>query len=144
MNWNKVQHFLGGIFLLLLTSINTSIGQNTPEAAEASRFEAMVAQDSSTLYKVLHQELNYTHSNGLVETKKDFIHAVVSKKIIYQAIKIEQSKVSKYQKFATIIGICVVKGFYEQKPFEVRLRYLSCYVRKQKHWKLVAWQSQKM
>ena len=128
-------------FLLFPLIINA---QTTPIESEQMRFDAMTHSDTLALARLLNDDLSYMHSNGLEETKQDFIKTVATQKIIYQSITIEKHQGKIYRKNATITGICIVKGLYKGTPFEMKLRYLSFYTKKGRHWKLSAWQSLKL
>jgi hypothetical protein len=47
-------------------------------AAETSRFEAQVNADARALDQLLDDGLEYTHSNGDLDTKKSFIESLTS------------------------------------------------------------------
>lgn len=53
---------------------------------EDQRYEAMVTADVEALDRLLDSALVYTHSNGLVDTKKSYIEGVQSKNFDYREI----------------------------------------------------------
>jgi ketosteroid isomerase-like protein len=131
------------IFCLFFLPLHIN-AQTTPFESEQMRFDAMTQSDTLALARLLNDDLSYMHSNGLEETKQDFIKTVATQKIIYQSITIEKHQGKIYRKNATITGICIVKGLYKGTPFEIKLRYLSFYTKKKRYWKLSAWQSLKI
>src|SRR6476469_7381565 len=54
--------------------------------AEKDRFAAMVNGDRAALEKLLADDLTYTHSTALLETKEQFIKSVTSGNIDYVSI----------------------------------------------------------
>ena len=54
--------------------------------AEKDRFAAMVKGDRAALEKLLADDLTYTHSTALLETKEQFIKSVTSGNIDYVSI----------------------------------------------------------
>lgn len=134
--------------LTLLIVFIASAGFTQDEIAvisriEAKRFEAMTKQDTNYLKFILSPDLVYTHSNGLVETKSDFIQSMISGKIVYQQIGVKEQKVKLFNKTAVVTGIIHVKGLLQGKAFEIDLRFTDVYINTQ-DWKLVAWQSLKL
>jgi hypothetical protein len=114
------------------------------ESIEQQRFEAMTTKNVAFLQEVLAEDLTYTHSNGLFETKKVHIDNIQSGNLVYQSIKVESMSVRVYGKSAVITGIATVGGILKGKEFSLRLRYSDVYVKKKGKWRLVAWQSLKL
>lgn len=131
------------LFLLIAIPL-LGFGQNTDvQAAEQARFQAQVAQDTLALAELLHDELYYLHSNGLVESKQDFIRSVASGKIVYQTMEPQNSQLRRYGKMAILTGLVQVVGLYQGNTFELGLYYTSVYRKKRGKWYLVSWQSTK-
>lgn len=132
------------IYLFLLMLPIFAVAQTKPIDAQQLRFNAMTQMDTVQLEKILHEDLQYAHSNGLIESKKDFIQSVALQKIKYEKIEPIESKVEKYGKTAIITGFCKVNGKFNNIAFEVKLRYLSVYRKKNGRWLLKSWQSLKI
>jgi len=56
----------------------------------------MVKGDAATLEKLLADDLSYTHSSALMETKADVLKGITSGKTKYKAIEFKTSKVRQY------------------------------------------------
>ena len=54
--------------------------------AESLRFGAMMQGDTVTLRQFLADELVYTHSSGLVETRPLYLSAIGSRRTVYESI----------------------------------------------------------
>lgn len=131
-------------FIFLFTGV--SIAQKDAEALsriETKRYDAMSKLDTNYLKFILAEQLVYTHSNGMVETKREFINSIISGKIVYKTIGIKEQKINIIQKTALITGVLNVKGALNGKEFDLDLRYTVVYI-KFEDWKLVAWQSLKL
>ncbi len=111
------------------------------ESIERLRFEAMVKKDFAYLDKVLSEDLIYTHSNGLTETKGEHIGNIQSGKLVYKSIQPEDITILIYKKSAVINGHIKVSVLLEGRDIDIRLRYLNMYVKRKGQWQLVAWQS---
>src|ERR1044072_8053604 len=81
-----------------------------PEAAEAAlamedrRFKAMATSDLNELKAVLADDLHYTHANGMVEDKDEFIRKISSGERVYQDVKLLDRTVSSQPGFTAIFG----------------------------------------
>jgi hypothetical protein len=67
--------------------------EQTVSAMEERRYAAMLAGDVATLERLLDDELTYTHSNGVVDTKATYIAGVRDKVWEYRAIAREDERV---------------------------------------------------
>ena len=134
---------LVSIFLLLSLSLKAQDQKEAISRIETKRYEAMTTKDTNYLKFILADDLVYTHSNGLVETKNEFIQSIISGKIVYGKIGIKEQRIRCYDRTAIIHGILHVEGSLNGKEFLIDLRYTNVYI-KNTDWKLVAWQSLKM
>ena len=124
-----------------VTSVAQTKAQHQLESIENQRFEAMTNKNSAVLQNILADDLTYTHSNGLAETKAQHIENIRTGTIVYQSMQPEEVKVKVYRKTGIITGVVNVKGILKEKEFDIRLRYTDVYIKKRGKWKLVAWQS---
>jgi hypothetical protein len=134
------------VLFLLECCMGSVYAQQEAEAIsriESKRYEAMTNADTGYLRFILSDDLVYTHSNGLVETKTDFIQSISSKKIVYKQIGVREQKIKLHQKTAVVTGVLHVAGSLNGKDFDIDLRYTNVYI-KEKEWKLLAWQSLKI
>lgn len=132
------------LFIFQLSVFSQTKKQRLLENIELRRFEAMTKKDIGFLQNVLSDDLTYTHSNGLFETKTVHLDNIRSGNLIYKTMQPESMKIQVYGKTAVITGFVNVTGLLKDKEFNLRLRYTDVYVRKKGKWKLVAWQSLKI
>src|SRR5713101_4542772 len=66
-------------------------------AAEKQYADAMVKGDAAPLEKLLADDLAYTHSNALTQTKADVLKGITSGTTKYKAIEYKTSKVRQYR-----------------------------------------------
>lgn len=135
------------IFCIFL-SFSVLYGQKNVEKQlmdlEKQRFLAMTQKDTLFLQKILADDLIYTHSNALIETKKDFLESIQTGKITYKSLESEEMKIRIYEKTAVINGLVHVVGALNGKEFDIHLRYVDVYHKNKIGWQLVAWQSVKV
>ena len=111
--------------------------------AEKDRFAAMVKGDRSALEKLLADDLTYTHSTALLETKEQFIKSVTSGTIDYVSIVPSESdaKVRVNGNTAIVNGVAAVNVIDTGKDRKIRIRYTTVYTNRGGAWLLQAWQS---
>lgn len=132
------------IWFVILFSfcLTLSFAQKTIVTSEEARFRAQVQQDTAALQRLLADDMLYIHSNGLVESKSDFLQSIKTGKITYQAMQREgNAQVRTYGKTGIINGIVAAKGLSSGNPFDIRIRYTAVYHKKKSTWQLISWQS---
>lgn len=134
---------------LLLTALGMSTQSSAQSAdeqavrqAEDRRIKAMVDDDYSTLEALLADDLTYTHSSGLLDTKAQYLEALKTGKTKYEAIDRSPSTVRIYGPSAVVNGEAslTMRG----QPAKVNLRYTLVYARRSGRWQMVAWQSTRL
>lgn len=128
---------------LLFPKLNI-YSQTNEFPTESRRFIAMINKDSLALTQLIHNDLIYTHSNGLIESKAKHIHNILSGFISYNSIGNEEFKLRRYGKLTLTNGIIKASGIIDKKPFDIRLRYSGTYIKIKGIWQLLNWQSTKI
>jgi hypothetical protein len=133
---------LAAVLALLLLP---PLGQGDPlealRQAEGRRFAAMVRADTAALRPMLEDQLSYTHSNAMVETRESHLAAIGSRRTVYQAILPVSLTYRLVGEMAIGTGIVSAKGSLEGTRFDVTLRVTTVHVRRDGTWRLLAWQS---
>ena len=73
--------------------------------AEQKRFDAMVANDLAALGGILADELSYTHSTGVQQTKAEFLKDLESGKTRYQRITLVEQHLRLHGSIGIIDGV---------------------------------------
>lgn len=73
-------------------------------AMEDRRFAAMATSDLEELTRVLADDLHYTHANGMVEDKDEFLRKISSGERTYQDVKLLKRSVSSQPGFTAVFG----------------------------------------
>ena len=114
------------------------------KAAEAARFKANVDADSMVLGQVLDDDLEYVHSNGEVNTKKEFIMSLVNGQRDYVATTFEIQSARILGDVAILVGTAKVTVADHGKSLDLDLGYTNIWVWKDKRWQMTAWRSARM
>ena len=111
--------------------------------AEKDRFAAMVKGDRAALEKLLADDLTYTHSTALLETKEQFLKSVTSGNIDYVSIVPSESdwKIRVNGNTAIVNGVAAVNVIDTGKDRKIKLRFTTVQTNRGGAWQLSAWQS---
>src|SRR5687767_8188963 len=71
---------------------------------EDKRFGAMTGKDWKTLDGLLHDQLLYTHSSGVMDTKAVWMEAMQAGRTVYKSVKNSERKVRIYGDNALVTG----------------------------------------
>ena len=113
-------------------------------AAEVARFKACIDGDDAALGRLLDDELQYTHSNGDLESKSRFIAALHDGTRDYVAIDPTLDKVRIYGSVGLIHGrahITVISGGTTNK---FNISYDDVWLWKDGRWQMTSWRSTRL
>ena len=110
-------------------------------AVEAWR-KAMIAADKSALDKLTAAELSYGHSSGRLETKAEFIEAIVTGKSGFSAIELAGQTVNVVDKIAIVRH--TFNATRRKEGDMVKLFNLTIWMQQQDQWKMLARQAAKL
>ena len=110
-------------------------------AVEAWR-KAMIAADKSALDKLTAAELSYGHSSGRLETKAEFIEAIVTGKSGFSAIELAGQTVNVVDKIAIVRH--TFNATRRKEGDVVKLFNLTIWMQQQDQWKMLARQAAKL
>ena len=115
------------------------------EAADDARVAAMKAVDAGQLGELLADDLRYSHSSGVVDTKASFIAALTERKLTYRDIRYEERLFT-----FPAPGVALMAGRAEfhlstaQGDITPKMAFLGVWKREGEQWRFVAWQSCKL
>ena len=110
-------------------------------ALEDKRFAAMVARDFSMVEKLTHEELLYTHSSGVTDTKSSWLDSMRSGHVKYKSASCTERQVRFFGEVAVIRGRAAIEVDIGGQPKSLRLLFLNVWTRTPQGWKFAAWQS---
>lgn len=108
---------------------------------EDKRFSAMIARDLAALEKLTHDQLLYTHSSGLTDTKASWLESIKAGKAKYKSVDCSERKVRFLGEVALVNGKAAIEVDVNGQPKSLRLVFLNAWTRTPQGWKFVAWQS---
>ncbi len=131
------------IFLLLIGSLILCAAEPEKQVAEAMEAfkQALIHRDGAALGRLLHDDLQYTHSGGQFENKADVIKAITSGKSIIEKLEFSETTVRVYGSTALYKGRV---DLYHSATNVVPMNVLHVWVNGPGGWKLVARQATRL
>ena len=109
--------------------------------ADAGRYRAMENGDIPTLAGYLGDDLIYTHSSALVDSKETYIDSLRSGTGVYKQTRRTDLRVSPYGCTAVMTGRGDFSVTIDGKDVEVQLRITNVWVKNPEGWQMVAWEA---
>lgn len=102
---------------------------------------ALTTVDTAALERIYHNDLSYTHSSGVVDTKTSYLASLKAGATKYQSVDRDEIKVSIYGQTALVTCRADIKLLNRGQPVSLTLRLLHVYIRQGGRWQMVAHQS---
>ncbi len=115
--------------------------ENEILALADKRFAAMIAADLGALEPMVHEELLYTHSSGITDTKASWLDSMRSGKVKYRSARCSERKVRVVNDVALVNGKAHIEADIGGEPRTLKLLFLNAWAKTPQGWKFVAWQS---
>lgn len=132
------------LFLTLLTCLANPLraDEAAVRAADDARIAAMRQPDKSALEAAFSDQLRYSHSNGVVDTKASFIDVLVSGKTKYLGYDhLEREFTFPAPGIALMSGKARIQAESAKGKMDSVLAYLAVWKEEGGEWKFLAWQS---
>jgi ketosteroid isomerase-like protein len=110
-------------------------------AADRARYDAMIAQDFAALDRLLADDLLYTHSTAVTDTKAQYLAALRSGKYRYKVARCEGVTVRIHGTTAIVNGRGFLDVDVDGVPRSLANAFVNVWVRTPEGWRMTAWQS---
>jgi len=111
------------------------------QALETRRLEAMRAADVKALAQILAEDMTYTHSTGLMQTRDQLLTLLGSGVVRYLSFETHDIAWRVYDGAAVATGRQTLSLESEGRPVTARNRFTVVYARHGGDWRCVAYQS---
>ena len=111
------------------------------EAAEDRRWAAQLGADTAVLEELLADELQYTHSNGLVDTKRSYVDGIANAVFDYRSADRTDVTVQVVGDTAMITGRVAMHVVAGGRDVHLDSRYSAIWARADQGWRFLCWQS---
>jgi hypothetical protein len=100
------------------------------------KFSWMINKNYDSLNWIADETLTFIHSNGWIQTRKEFIDDLKSGKLNYTSIVVEESAATVYNNHSAVVtGKGIFKGLMpDRSEFNIHLLYTEVYVRSNGSW----------
>jgi ketosteroid isomerase-like protein len=135
------------VLFALLTGLPAASGASNEEEvrkAEMAWSSAVKAMDFAALGKLMHDEMIYAHSTGVIETKDEYLGKLRSGTQKYTAIDYHQSTIRTFGDSAVFHAIVTMKGTSSGNPFDNKLMMIHTWVKHGAQWRLAAHQTTRL
>jgi ketosteroid isomerase-like protein len=113
-------------------------------AAQDERFALTIKADVAALGAMMTDDLTYTHSSALTETKAQLLDALESGKYAYREIRPLDRRVRVHGDAAIVSGPVHIVIEPGGQRTEIDLYFTELYVKEGGRWKMALWQSTKL
>ncbi len=110
----------------------------------ASLRNALLSKDSIALSSLLSDDVTYGHTNGIIQTKSQLIHSVMSGEQDYKSITPSDMNVRIYNETAVVTMKSKTNLIYSGKPLDLNMYITLVWIKLNSDWKLEARQSVKL
>jgi ketosteroid isomerase-like protein len=108
---------------------------------ENRRYQAMCEGDTKTLGELLADSMVYTHSTAATDSKASYLEGVRAKKWSYRKIERPVEDIQVHGDCAVVTGRVRIDIVVDGNPKILNSRYTNVWVKGEKGWQMVAWQS---
>lgn len=153
LKWWLVKHIgdtMKVVFTAILFSFSSIVSwaQSSEELAVRSlsqkKYDWLIGRQADSLDRMLDDRLQFVHSNGWVQTKREVLDDMRSGKLVYQRVTIKEVAVRLYDKTAVVNGLGTFEGVNSGNAFKLDLRYTEVYAYDRGRWMLVSRHSNRM
>lgn len=96
-------------------------------ALHKRKFVWMENKNVDSLNILLHDDVQYVHSNGWKESKSDVIHNISTEKLTYHKVQVLESNAKIIDNTGIVIGKGIFQVALSDKPIEITLLYTEVY-----------------
>lgn len=108
---------------------------------EDQRWAAQIGADIAALDTLLADELSYTHSNGMVDTKTSYLAAIEKRVFDYQSEQRTDVEVTIIGSTAMVTGRVEMTVVAGGREVHLDSRYSAIWVERNGDWRFLCWQS---
>ncbi len=129
------------LFFMTLPAWGATSAESAVLAAQSQRFRAQVDGNFAALEQLLADDLTYTHSSGLRQTKAEYLNGLRSGGTVYKRVEAGTSKVQINGPVAVVTGKASVSINIRGADSDADLIYTEVQVYRDGRWQLLTWHS---
>jgi hypothetical protein len=131
-------------FATAVAGIAEGLADTSASKASVDLTTAMIAADRARLDALLSPDLSFGHSNGLVQSKDEFIKSVLTKEEVFKTIRSTDHTVQNIGGNAVIRQVFNSDLVYKGQELSVRLGELQVWQKQTGRWRMITRQAFKI
>lgn len=129
--------------LCMLVGLHTSaFAQSSLEeealALHEKKFQWMETKQLDSLDALLHEDIQYVHSNAWRETKSEVIKNLKTDHLTYRKVTIEIASAQAFDNTVVVNGRALFEVALDGKPIDIHLDYTEIYLFSGDRWQLIS------
>jgi ketosteroid isomerase-like protein len=109
----------------------------TVEQADETLRKLMINPDRTALERLFADQLSYVHSDGRVQTKAEFVDALVNEKSVFKSITLSEQTISLVGDIAIVRHRFAADAISNDVPAQPRIRVLQVWQKQSGGWRLL-------
>lgn len=109
------------------------------QALEERRWTALTSSDTAALRELFADDMAYTHSNAMVDTKDSYLAAIDDGRVAYTSVDRSDEVVRTFGSTAVVTGRAVIGALAGGRPVQTVARYSAVWARPDGDWRFVCW-----
>jgi ketosteroid isomerase-like protein len=126
-------------YLCMSPAIAAETSEQAVLAAHEHRRIATLAGDAAEVGSMMTDDLTFTHANGVVESKAQFLDALETGRLKYKTLTDEERQVRVHGDAGIVSGTCRIVVTSSGTEFDIRVLFTELWVKKGTAWQMVLW-----
>jgi ketosteroid isomerase-like protein len=108
---------------------------------EQRRWDAMIAKDLDVLAGLFADEMSYTHSSAVVDTKESYLDAIERRVFDYRSVQRSDERAAAVGNAVLLTGRAEVELVAGGRDIRLDARYTVVWAHDGSRWRFLCWQS---
>jgi ketosteroid isomerase-like protein len=128
-----------GSFAAVASASAEKDGERSLLAAHEQRRVATLAGNGKAMGAIMLDDLTFTHANGVVESKAQFVEALESRRYQYKTLADEKTQVRVHGDTGVVSGICRIVVTVGGDDIDIRVVFTELWVETAGVWRMALW-----
>jgi len=107
-------------------------------ALHEKKFRWLETKQIDSLDALLHEDIQYVHSNAWRETKSEVLENVKTDHLTYRKVTIESSSAKAFNNTVVVNGRALFEVALDGRPIDIHLDYTEIYLYSEDRWQLIS------
>lgn len=107
-------------------------------ALHEKKFRWMETKQLDSLNVLLHEDIQYVHSNAWRETKSEVIDNIKTDHLTYRKVTVESASANAFSNTVVVNGRALFEVALDGRPIDIHLDYTEIYLYSEDRWQLIS------